>query len=274
MAAWGRSTGAGARVALFFGLTHELDGHRWIDRLTWRSVDAGIVVAHEAARWYVTQGFGPPAKLHVLWKGVDVGPFEAGETQRAVLRAALGLGAQDVAIGTFGRLAWQKGIDTLLAAARFVRPQQPAARFFVVGGGRDAQAIAAAVKAPELGGTVALLGQRDDVPALLAAMDIVVQSSWREVMAQTTLEAMAAARPLVSTATAGADEAIEHGVSGMIVPVGDAEALADRILALAADPALRTRLGRAARARIESHFTTARMLDRCEATFRAIRAGR
>src|SRR5439155_1189692 len=89
-----------------------------------------------------------------------------------------------------GRLAWQKGLGDLLAAAELVRTCLPRARFFVIGGGRDAAQVAAAAAAPGLDGAVTLLGQRDDVPDLLAAMDIVVQSSRREGMAQATLEAM------------------------------------------------------------------------------------
>jgi glycosyltransferase involved in cell wall biosynthesis len=270
MAAWGRATGAGGRVALFLGATHELDRDRWVDRFTWRHVDAGIVVAHAAARWYVEHGFGPPAKMHVLWKGVDLARFDAAHAEAASVRAALGLRAGELAIGTVGRLAWQKGIDDLLAAARLVRSRLPHARFFVVGGGRDADAVAAAVAAPELGGAVTLLGPRDDVPAFLAAMDVVVQSSRREAMAQTTLEAMAVGRPVVSTATVGADEAIEDGASGLLVPVADVAALADRVVALGGDPERRAALGRAARDRIAGHFTQARMLDRCEAIFGSI----
>ena len=146
----------------------------------------------------------------------------------------------------------------------------PRARFFVIGGGRDAAQLAAAAAAPGLDGAVTLLGQRDDVPDLLAAMDIVVQSSRREGMAQATLEAMAAGRAVVSTATVGAGEAIEDGVSGFIVPVRDSNALADRLVALALDPARRRALGEAARQRIAERFTTAHMLDRCEAILGAI----
>jgi glycosyltransferase involved in cell wall biosynthesis len=267
MAAWARATGGGGRVVLFFGLTHELDPARWVDRFTWRHMDAGIVLAHGAARWYAEHGFGPPAKLEVLWKGVDLAAFDAARGDTTAVRAGLGLGATDFAVGMVGRLAWQKGIDDLLAAVRLVRPRLPAARFFIVGGGRDADAIAAAVADPALAGTVRLLGQRDDVPALLAAMDLVVQSSRREVMAQTTLEAMAAGRAIVSTRTMGADEAIEDGASGVLVPVGQPDALAGAIVALGSDPGRRTALGRAARARIERHFTQADMLDRCGAIF-------
>jgi glycosyltransferase involved in cell wall biosynthesis len=272
MAAWGRSTGGGARVVIFLGATHELSGSHWIDRHTWRLVDAGIVVAHGAARWYAGEGFGPPDKMHVLWKGIDRARFAAAEGRAAATRAALGIGPDDLAIGTVGRLAWQKGIDDLFAAVRLVHPKLPRARFFVAGGGRDEAAVAEAATAPELAGSVTLLGQRDDVPEVLAAMDIVVQSSKREAMAQTTLEAMAVGRPVVSTTTVGADEAIEDGVSGLLVGVSDAAALAARIVELAADPARRTSLGRAARARIAEHFTSECMLDRCERILNAIRA--
>jgi glycosyltransferase involved in cell wall biosynthesis len=270
MAAWARATGGGGRVALFFGLTHELDPARWVDRFTWRHVDAGIVLAHGAARWYAEHGFGPPAKLDVLWKGVDLAAFDAVRRNGAAVRATLGLAATDLGVGMVGRLAWQKGIDDLVEAVRLVRPRVPAARFFVVGGGRDAAAIEAAVADPALGGAVRLLGQRDDVPAFLAAMDLVVQSSRREVMAQTTLEAMAAGRAVVSTRTMGADEAIEDGASGVLVPVGRPDALAGEIVALAADPDRRAALGRAARARIERHFTHGDMLDRCGAIFQRV----
>jgi glycosyltransferase involved in cell wall biosynthesis len=270
MAAFGRATGARARVVLFLGATHEMTARRWLDRFTWRHVDAGMVVAHGAARWYGDEGFGPATKMHVLWKGVDLAAFDAACGDPAPTRRALGLAPDSLAVGTVGRLAWQKGLDTFFDAVRRVRTRVPEARFFVVGGGRDAPSVAAAAAAPELGGSVTLLGQRDDVPALLAAMDVVVQSSRREAMAQTTLEGMAAARPVVSTATCGADEAIEDGVSGLLVPVGDAEALAERIVLLAGDPGRRVAIGRAARERIETEFTRRRMLQRCEAIFGAI----
>jgi glycosyltransferase involved in cell wall biosynthesis len=265
MAAFGRATGARSRVVFFFGLTHELSPARWVHRFTWRHVDAGIVVARGAAEWYAAHGFGPRDKMHVLWKGVDLAGFDAARGDRSATRAALGLAPGDVAVGMVGRLAWQKGIDDLFGAVRLVRPRCPRLRFFVIGGGRDAAAIRDAAAAPDLADAVTLLGHRDDVPALLAAMDVVVQSSRREVMAQTTLEGMAAGRPVVSTTTVGADEAIEDGVSGLLVPVGDPGALADRVLALAGDPARRAALGAAARARIEAHFTQRHMLDRLEA---------
>ena len=106
-------------------------------------------------------------------------------------------------------------------------------------------------------------------------MDVVVQSSRQEVMAQTTLEAMAAGRAVVSTATMGADEAIEDGVTGALVDVGDAEAMARAMTTLASDPDRRATMGRAARRRIESQFTMAHVLeDRAEDILGRVAAGR
>jgi glycosyltransferase involved in cell wall biosynthesis len=271
MAAWGRATGAHGRVAIFFGLTHELDPKRWVDRYTWRRTDAGITVAHGATRWYAEHGFGPATKLHALWKGVDLVPFDLGIATRAATREALGLADDDLAIGTACRMAWQKGVDQLLEAIRLVHGRIGRARFIIVGDGRERPEIEAAAR--DLDGTVRFLGQRDDVPALLAALDLFVQPSRQEVMVQTTLEAMAAGRAVVSTRTVGADEAIEDGTSGVLVPVGDPHAMAEAIAALAGDPARRAALGRAARARIERTFTMTHMLDRAEQILRRIAAG-
>ena len=262
MATWGRALSGVGKVVMLFGLTHELRPARWVDRHTWRQVDAGIVLAHAQRRWYVEHGFGPASKLHVLWKGVDTERFRPRPEARAARRAALGLADGELAVGTVGRLAWQKGIDNLFAAVERVRPRVPAARFFVLGDGREAEAIRAA--AAGLGGAVTLLGHDEDVPGFLAGMDVAVLPSRQEAMSQTTLEAMAAGLPVISTDTVGAAEAIEDGRSGRIVPTEDPDALADAIVSLAADPDGRSALGAAARARAEAEFTLVHGVDRVE----------
>src|SRR4029077_12089224 len=104
-AAFARTNGAGGRVVLFLGATRELDRRRWVDGFTWRRMDAGIVVAHGAADWYVAEGFGPRKNIHVLWKGVGLPRFDAAHAGAPAVRTALGLGPDDVAIGMVGRLA-------------------------------------------------------------------------------------------------------------------------------------------------------------------------
>src|SRR5204862_245502 len=87
----------------------------------------------------------------VLWKGVDLARFDRAHAEAARKRAELGLASDELAVGTVGRLAWQKGIDDLLEAVRRLRPRLPRARFFVAGGGRDAGAVAAAAAALRAG---------------------------------------------------------------------------------------------------------------------------
>ena len=99
-----------------------------------------------------------------------------------------------------------------------------------------------------------LLGTRDDVPALLAEAGIFVLSSRSECLPMSVIEAMAAGLPVVATAVGGIPELVEHERTGILVPPGDARALAAALSRLAGDAGLRQRMGEAGRARAEEHF--------------------
>ena len=114
----------------------------------------------------------------------------------------------------------------------------------LVGGGPEHAAVAAAVRRAGLDGVVALLGDRDDVPALLAAADVFVLASRSEGFPMSVLEAMAAGLPVVASAVGGVPEAVLDGETGLLVPPGDAGAVAGaRARALLADGRLRARDG-------------------------------
>src|SRR3989442_12896625 len=108
--------------------------------------------------------------MHCLGKGGACARFDRAHDERARRGAELGLASDELAVGTVGRLAWQKGIDDLLAAVRRVRPRLPRARFFVAGGGRDAEAGGTAAAAPALGAAAPPPGPRAGVPELAAAL--------------------------------------------------------------------------------------------------------
>src|SRR5262249_21641222 len=131
MAAWGRTTGARAQIVLFFGLTHELDPNRWVDRYTGRRTDAAITAAHGASRWYAESGLERATTLEELWKGVELAPFDLGIASRTATREALGLADGELAVGTACRMAWQKGVDQLLDAIRIVRQRVDNVRFLI-----------------------------------------------------------------------------------------------------------------------------------------------
>lgn len=258
-----RLTGHGA-VVLVLGLEGELK-NRAADRWTWRyAVDRGMVLAEEARLWYERFPWAADGKLYVLLKGVDVEALDPHRVDGLRARAELGIPATALVVGTVGRLVWQKGHVFLLQAAGRLRDRLPQARYLLVGGGEEEDALRQEACRLRIEDRMIFAGYRLDVPQLLGAMDIFALPSRKENMPQVLLEAMAMARPVVSTASIGVREVLEDGVSGFVVPTGDVDAISDRILRLAQDAALREEMGARARARICAGFTREHMLSRVE----------
>jgi len=262
-AATTRLVGRG-QVIVVLGLEGEfLD--QFLDRWTWRwAVDRAVVLAEEARLWYERFPWAADGKLHVLLKGVDVGTLDPGRVDGAAVRAALGISSGTLVVGAVGRLVWQKSHVDFLRAGGLLREEFPEARFLLVGEGKEEKRLRAEAKTLGIEDRVIFTGYRRDVPALMAAMDIFVLPSRQENMPQVLLEAMAMARPVVSTATIGVREVLEDSRSGFVVPKRDVEALADRVRTLAGNAELRKTMGDRARARILDNFTRDDMLDRVE----------
>jgi glycosyltransferase involved in cell wall biosynthesis len=142
-----------------------------------------------------------------------------------------------------------------------VAAARPGARLLLVGAGADDDALR--VRAAELGleALVHFAGFQDDPAPYLSACDVVLVPSLKEGLGFAALEAMALERPVVASNTGGLPEAVADGETGLLVPPGDASALADAVLALIADPTRRAALGRAGRARVEAHFDADRQFD-------------
>lgn len=178
---------------------------------------------------------------------------------RAKVRAAFGLGPDTPVLLTVSRIAPQKDLDVLVDAAALLRPPsgRPAPVWLVAGDGDPALLrrlqTRAAGERPEpaagagAGAEVRFLGRRDDVPDLLAAADLFVLASRWEARSLAVQEAMAAALPVVVTATGGLPELV--GEAGVTVPVGSPQGLAAAVGGLLADPARAAALGAAARER-------------------------
>lgn len=156
------------------------------------------------------------------------------------------------------RLIAKKGIATYAEAARRARRKRPELRFLLVGdsdaGNPDAVAEAS-LRAWHAAGDVEWLGRREDMPALMAASHVVcLPSQYGEGVPKCLIEGAAAGRALVATDVAGCREVCRDGETGLLVPPGDAEALAGAFLRLAADAELRRRLGERGRAVAEAEF--------------------
>ena len=205
---------------------------------------------------------------------VDMAAFDPA--MRAPTRAALGMADAAPLIGWVGRLDPKKRVEDFIAAAALVHADRPDARFVVIGGPDAflpdyASRLRAQAHALGLEGALIFLGDRSDIPYLLAALDIFVWLSRGEGMPHVVAEAGAAALPVIATADNGTLQQIDDGVSGVFVPHEDPAAVAAAMLRLIDRPALRRRLGEALHAKVRADYAVAAVVPQWQRLFDAVR---
>jgi glycosyltransferase involved in cell wall biosynthesis len=234
--------------------------HVWLERLLGKLTDFLFTVSGEDAQTAVAEGIMPAERVQFVANGIDIPRFrDVPAADLARWRAQLGLDDQLV-IGFVGRLVEEKGIRELVLAFRQLLETRRDLALVLVGstlaGDRDdfGQELAAMLEDPLLRAHVHFTGFTEDIAPLMKLMDVFVLPSYREGMPLSILEAMAAGRAVVATDIRGCREEVVEGETGFLVPVGDAETLAARLETLAADPALRERMGQAGLQRVAAHF--------------------
>ncbi len=221
----------------------------------------------------------PGREHHALVIPSMVDPSEFDPAARTAVRAELGLEPDAPVIGWVGRLDRKKRVEDFIRAAARVHAAAPAARFLVVGGpdafmpeyADELRALAAALG---LGDALRFLGDRPDVPRLLAAMDVFVWLSRGEGMPHVIAEAGLAGLAVVATPDNGVLEQIEDGTSGLFVPHENPDAAAAAILRLLGAPVLRRRLAAGLRAHVRRHYTAEVVVPQWRALFDAVLAER
>jgi glycosyltransferase involved in cell wall biosynthesis len=192
-------------------------------------------------------------------------PFDIDSVDDSGAREELGMAADDTVFINVGRLTEQKGLTYLLRAAKIVVASHPESKFVIVGDGLEGERLKAEARELGLSDHVIFTGFRRDVLRLLKMSDVFVLSSLYEGMPKALLEAMMAKLACLSTGIFGIPELI--GDTGILVPPGDVDALAKAMLELAKDPALRERLGDAAKLRVETEFSQTAMMAKIEAIY-------
>jgi glycosyltransferase involved in cell wall biosynthesis len=209
--------------------------------------------------------------IAVVHNGVEVGRalagVESGADAAEAVRRELRVPGDAPLVVTVSVLRPGKGLEVLLAAVPAVLAEHPRARFAVVGDGPEHRRLEERAAAAGLGEAVAWTGFRRDVPTLLAAADLFVLPSRDDAFPTVLLEAQAAGVAVVASRAGGIPEIVEDGATGLLVPPGDAAALARALSALLADPAARRRLAEAGRRRAEESFSTGAWLARLEAVY-------
>ncbi|MEM7349860.1 MAG: glycosyltransferase, partial [Acidobacteriota bacterium] len=172
--------------------------------------------------------------------------------------------------GGVGRLTDTKGFEHLLAAAAEARANGIRLEVVLVGDGPRHEALTAEARRLGIGSAVHFLGRRGDPDCIYPALDLFVLSSLREGSPNVLLEAMACGIAAIATRVGGVPELIDDGDQGLLIPPGDPKVLATALQRLATDPALRHRLGQAARERVERELTVERMVEKHEALYEGL----
>ncbi|MEM1115322.1 MAG: glycosyltransferase family 4 protein [Bacteroidota bacterium] len=189
----------------------------------------------------------PEHTVLIRGSGVDIEAFRPGPESHAPVTALYA-----------GRMLWSKGVGDLAEAVPLLRQEGHDVRVVLVGHSDAANPEAippARLRAWEAEGRVEWWGRRDDMPAVMSEAHLVVLGSEREGVPKVLLEAAGAGKPIVTTDVPGCREVVDDGVNGFLVPVHDAPALAEAVGRLAADPALRARMGAASRAKAVAEFS-------------------
>jgi glycosyltransferase involved in cell wall biosynthesis len=252
---WGLAAAVLARVPAVLG-TVQVGAYEppnrsayWQLRGLARGVDRYLAVSREIAGELIDRLGWPAAKVEVVYNAVDVERVVAEASPG--LREQLGGSETRPLVITPARLDDQKGHDTLLEAVAEV----PEAMFVLAGEGPRRAELEARASQLGVGERVRFLGRREDVPRLLAACDVFCLPSLYEGSSLAVLEAMAAGIPVVSSAIGGTEELIEDGAGGLLVPPGDAPALAAALRRVLGDADLRRELAAKARERVDQGLT-------------------
>ncbi|MBF0482921.1 MAG: glycosyltransferase [Desulfovibrionaceae bacterium] len=230
----------------------------WVMRLLYRQADAVVAVSAEtliALRDAI--GINPARLVHIP-NGVDC-DLLASRRPPESLRRELGLEPGDAVLLNVGRLTAQKGQIHLVKALAALAPDHPGLKLLIAGDGPDREELACAIARLGLGCRAFLLGSRDDIADLLALADVVVVSSLWEGTSLSMMESMAAGKTMAVTDVAGNRELLEDGVSALMFPPGDPEAMAAALGRLLTGRALADRLAAAAQAKARESFDIRRV---------------
>ena len=219
---------------------HQL--YRGIERwLGHHATDALICVSRSELDQARCHAIAPPGRMALIENAIDVTRF-TGLVGPVAAKLALDLDPGRPVVGFVGRLTRQKGVSHFIEAARRVLAAGIGAQFLLVGEGAGERALRDQISANGLDHDVVLAGYQEEIPTVMAALDIFVLPSLYEGLPYTLMEAMAAGRPVIASRVGGNSDLIDEGENGLLVPPGDPAALAESLIWLLLAPQERERM--------------------------------
>lgn len=260
---------AGTLAAAQLGVPHILMGMRvadprrlrsWLERWLAADVERIVCVSQSVAEHSLARGFRPE-KVTVIPNGIDLARFADVAPFNF---AQFGVPSGRKAIVYLGRLDPQKGLDDLLRVTPRILGELPDRDLLLVGDGPQRQALVKQAASLGIAPRVHFAGWQSEVPAILAAAEMLVLPSRWEGMPNAVLEAMAAGKPVVATQTHGVVELLGDAAPVQTVPVGEAERFAKLVIHVSQNPQVAAKLGQFNRDRAVQEFSLPAMIGRYE----------
>lgn len=229
---------------------------------------ASVICVSDAVRQQYAALPGSVGKLHLVYNSVSIEASSNSEGRG--FRSEHGLTHRDILVGIIGRISPEKGQAVFVEALLPLLRELDSVHGFIIGAADDRDhhyeaQLQDTINRSGLAHRFHWTGWRNDVHAILPALDLVALTSVREGFPMTVLEAMAAAKPVVAFSAGGAAEAIVDGVTGLVVPPGDVAAMTQAIRRLALNPEERIVMGQAAQQRARDMFDNRQVLPRFSA---------
>lgn len=278
MAKAGTAGRLAARLARVPIVVHTFHGHTFhsywgpvksavflqIERALGTMTDRVIAVGDAQKADIAHYGVAPLNKILTIPLGLEIEPMLDAEQHRGRLRAELGIVDDRPLIGIVARLVPIKAHEVFLEAASIIRAASPESTFLIIGDGERRAELEALARQLGVADATRFLGWRDDMREVYADLDVVTLCSNNEGSPVALIEALAAARPVVSTRVGGVPNVVQDGESGLLVPPRDPVAFADSVLAILRDPARGAQLGLAGRRAVFPKHASTRLVQDVE----------
>jgi len=241
--------------------------------VTLRTLVAGSRVVIANSRYTASRIPPGRAEVRVIPNGVDVRRFAPPAPDSVTTRSSLGIDPSDFVLAVIGQITPWKGQDLAIQVAGELSGSPPPVRLLLAGSVKftstatrfDNRAYIGELRdlIDKLGldDTVVFLGERDDVPDILAATDLVLVPSWEEPFGRAVIEAMAMGVPVIATDVGGPAEIIRDGIDGLLLPPRRPEVWAEAVRSLSAEPERRTEMGRRGREQAVARFGVERHVE-------------
>jgi glycosyltransferase involved in cell wall biosynthesis len=270
----------GSRAMMYAGLAGRLEGRRviWhvrvadsdrlVDRLLSRLAHRIVVNSLAVGRRFP---YVAPQRLLCIYNGVELEEYEPStHSGTYAIRKQLGIPLHVPVVMSIGRFSPEKGHEYLLNAAKLLFATKPDIHWVLVGDGEQRAELQGRCRDLGLADRIHFPGWISEIPAVLAACDVFVLPSLSEGFGRVLVEAMAMSKAVVATNTGGVPEVVVPGETGILVPPGDAEALARGVRGLIANPHLAEFFGNNGRRRVEHRFSLRHHVDAVSGVYDAL----